>query len=192
METSPLASLSPDLRNQIYTYALHDQIINLDLQSHIRIESPLVQTCREIRSETKLMDFGKKKVLITPPTFPYDSHAIFLSRLGKFLIFLGQRRCKALHEIDCGGFRVWGLPRYEQEKAALSQWGAGNDLEVFPGAYGVAIPIVHAGMLEQVERVLRRVGLVLHSVRVRMGGRFGEEKVFVMAAPDNWFDWAGS
>lgn len=137
------------------------------------------------------MDLRNKKVLITPPAFPCDANPIFPSRLESLVLFLGQRQCKALHEIDLGPYKVWGLARYEQEKAALSQRGAGNEVKVFPGAYAVPIPIVQAGVLEQVERVLGKVGLVLHSVRVRVGGRFAEERVFVMAAREEVFDWAG-
>lgn len=142
METSPLANLSPELRNQIYTYVLENQIINLDTQSHIKLENPLVQTCHQIESETLSMDLGNKKVLITSPTFPNNSQPIFPGRLVKLVVFLGQRRCKSLREIDLGAYKVWGLARYEEEKAALLQRGAGNEVKVFPGAYAVAIPIV--------------------------------------------------
>ncbi|KAI7226194.1 hypothetical protein KC330_g8901 [Hortaea werneckii] len=190
METSPLSNLSPELRNQIYTYVLDNQIINLDTQSHIRLENPLVQTCRQIRSETLSMDLGNKK--ITPSTFPHDSDPIFPSRLEQLVVFLVQRRCKSLREIDLGAYRIRGLARYEEEKAALSQKGAGNEIQVFPDAYAVPVPIVQANTLEQVERALGRVGMVLHSVRVRVGGRFREEKVFVMAAREEVFGWAGS
>ncbi|GAB1730210.1 hypothetical protein NU195Hw_g3593t1 [Hortaea werneckii] len=189
METSPLANLSPELRNQIYTYVFHTQIIDLDTTSHLHLEDPLVQTCRQIRSETHLLDLRNTTIKITPPTFPYDSHPLFPSRLENFVDFLGPRRCRALREIDVGGYRIWGPTRYEQEKNAFSQRGAGNEVRVFQGAYAVAIPIVQAGMLEQVEGVLRRVGLVLHSVRVRGAGRLGEETVFVMAGREDWFDW---
>lgn len=192
METSPLANLSPELRNQIYTYVLHTQTINLNTTSHLHLENPLLQTCRQIRSETHLLDLGTKKMLITPPTFPYDSDPIFPSRLENFILFLGQKRCRALCEIDVGGYRVWGPARYEQERNALSQRGVGDEVRVFQGAYKVAIPIVQTRMLGQVERVLRRVGLVLHSVRVREAGRLGEGKVFVMAGGEDWFDWASS
>ncbi|GAB1743356.1 hypothetical protein NU219Hw_g9194t1 [Hortaea werneckii] len=191
MDTSALANLSPELRTQIYAYVLHNQIINLDTQSHLHLESSLVQTCRQIRSETLFMDLGKKKIKITPPTFPDNTHPDVLSRLEKLVLFLGQGRCKALREIDVGGYRVWGPARYA-EKVALLQKGAGNEVKVFPGAYAVPIPIIEAGMLEQVERVLWRVGLVLHSVRVRIGGRFVEEKVFEMAGREDRFDWTGS
>ncbi|KAI7627369.1 hypothetical protein KC319_g17355, partial [Hortaea werneckii] len=132
METSPLANLSPELRNRIYSYILDLRTINLDTTSHLHLENPLVQTCRQIRSETHLLDLGTKKILITPPTFPYDSDPIFPIRLENFILFLGQKRCKALYEIDVGRYRVWGPARYEREKNALSQRGAGDEVRVFP------------------------------------------------------------
>lgn len=138
------------------------------------------------------MDLGNKKINITPPASPYDSHPILPSRLEAFLLFLGQKRYKSLREIDLGAYKVWGFARYEQEKAALSQMGVGNEVRVFPDACAVPIPIVQAGMLGKVERVLRRVGMVLHSVRVRVGGRFKEERIFVMAGREEVFDWTGS
>lgn len=69
MDESPLARLSPELRNEIYEYTFIDSIVYLN--EFDKGVGALVQTCSQIRREARLLLFSKADIVLS---ISHDAH----------------------------------------------------------------------------------------------------------------------
>lgn len=97
METSPLASLPPELRNAIYTHLFTPLTTYAHTLRPKAITHPISQTCRQLRRETQTMYFSSIKFNAHLDDGP-------ITPLAQWLKAIGRTQCEALREVN-----VWDM-----------------------------------------------------------------------------------
>ena len=118
MDNSPLGGLPPELRNKVYEYTFAGSTVYLN--EFNKGVGALVQTCREIRREARLLLFAEAKIKLrdSPPTKQYLPpnceyfiiHRGFrkLDKESKGVQILDTFGAEALQVITLGRIRVVG------------------------------------------------------------------------------------
>lgn len=141
MEASPFQKLLPELRNRVYELALvHDRPIqvspNTTPEGQIKIRgklkdeyhlTTLLQTCKQIRSETTELFYAQNTFNVSWPEYP-DIPRNELRAFKEFTTQLGDSNSKALSEIKVTIQRCYSEQR--------STTGHPRDLELSDGCMG--------------------------------------------------------
>jgi len=158
MDNSPLSRLSPELRNKIYELVLlGTREVRIDVADPAnQVHHPLTQTCRQIYTEAKYIDYAHTDVIFDS----YGSGRLGDSKhLAEWLRIMGADACKALHSID-----HHFISTHHYQKLVAVEQHAADHVEYLPSTVCVR-DYVWTSRKQTIARTLEAMSMRLDNVK---------------------------